>query len=506
MPPRSTSHVYAVPYPVKGRGRPLKLDVIAAADTFTAQLEDVQKPGICAKCFSVFAHALLEEHCAPLAVQLLKSHHDFWTACARVASAPGSHGELSPLRSLLDSNIAACPTKSWHIYAVKGLRDSVACLMDALCRCLWVAVGSGSQRKHKNILLSKNGMWPSTLEQIMPEGIGAYARWACVLPTHCGLALVSRLTVIARRQVMAELIATPTRDRIAATLVRAFRQWRIRAVEFPAASRHLLAHDVDLGRPELEEASHILLQAMHMLLVFSDGPDGRLDDFGAFAAGYERLLHDAIIDLLTKPKVKDIKQTDGLVVFASVLQARAGLPVHPLVEKYRRQPDVQRYVQNGLTFGDTVFLYLRERNNSRLCSGPGCTKGARDGACTRALSFCARCRIMRYCSPECQKLDWKEGRCDVPHKIVCPALCKSLAHGLIGVDGSMAAFSDAYHRRTVLTDEETVSLTTLALLDDILPVEFKLGALSLFENTSRAGLLCDAVDGKSEAFIEEVSD
>ncbi|EJD37155.1 hypothetical protein AURDEDRAFT_173789 [Auricularia subglabra TFB-10046 SS5] len=501
MSPSCPSHMHAVPHPLGGRRRPLKLDIVDAAESFTPQLHDVDRPGVCPKCFFVFAKALWDEPCMPIAVQLLKSHHDFWTACAQLACAPGAEGDLAPLRRTLDANIAACPTKSRHVYAVKALPDSASCLMDALCRCLTAAVSFGSQKKHKNILLSKNGMWPSALEQIMPDGIAAYARWACVLPTHCGLALVSRLTVIARRQVMEDLVQTPSRDRVAATLVRAFRQWRVPITDFPIIRRHLLEPDVALGRPTLEEAAAILWQAICMLTVFEEGPDRRLDDFSDFSFGYERLLHDAIIDTLTKPGFDAVKQKEDLIKAASALQAKSDLPLHPVVAEYRRRPDVQRYVKDGLTFGDMVFMYLRQRRDSRLCSGPGCDKGARDGADgtgVRALSLCSRCKIMRYCGPECQRLDWTNGRCDVPHKVVCSALCKFLQRGILGPDASMPVFTAAYRGMDILTDVETASLTKLALMDDLLHMEFQIGALSLFTNKSRSEVLRGMMDGTLE--------
>ncbi|EJD35151.1 hypothetical protein AURDEDRAFT_175785 [Auricularia subglabra TFB-10046 SS5] len=460
-----------------------------AAVTLTTQLQNTERPAVCAKCLYVFAQALSDKENEAIAVALLKSHHAFFTACAKVASAPGATGDLSPLRSTLNANAAACPNKRYHAFASLALGDSVACVMDALCQCLFAAVCRGSQKKHNKILLSKNGMWPSSLEELIPTDVKAYARWAGTLPRWHAIAFLSRLLIVARRKVMEDLSLSPARDRICSTMVRSMRLWRVPESEFRPEIRPYLSHDVPLGRPPIQDAAQILGQVVGLLVIFEDGPNRLLDDFRFFSDGYERILHDAIVAFLEKPTCPlDAKHRDTLVGAASMLSSRGNLPVHPLVEQSRQptSPTGHNLARDGLNLAHTILVYLEQRRDDRTCAGPGCTSYAREGETgTRALSLCGKCKFLRYCSPECQKRDWTVGRDDVPHKVICSALCKFERAGVSPRATSMDAFSRVYFDNTTLTDEEFTWLAKWTLLDDRLPYEFKLGALNLFMRQSR---------------------
>ncbi|EJD39646.1 hypothetical protein AURDEDRAFT_171278 [Auricularia subglabra TFB-10046 SS5] len=397
----------------------------AAADALTVQLQDKEHPAVCPKCLHVFANALCDARNEKLAVSLLKSHHRFFTACTQVASAPGASGDLSALRITLDGNVAGCPNKARHVFASHALRDSVACAMDALCHCLYVSVAKGSNKKYKNILLSKSGMWPSTLDELIPTDVKAYARWACTLPRWHAVALLSRLLLVARRKVMEDLSCGPSRDRICATIVRAMGLWRTPDSQFPHEIRQYLSHDVPLGCPPPEDAALIITLVIGLFVVFEEGPDRLLDDFRSFSSGYERILHDAITAFVEDPTRRvDGNQKDLLLSVASMLCSRANFPVHPLVQELRKQPPKSGSLErDGLNLADTILVYLQQRRDDQTCSGPGCKNYARrgdQGSC--ALSLCGKCKFLRYCSPECQKRDWTVGSHDVPHKVICSAL------------------------------------------------------------------------------------
>ncbi|EJD39651.1 hypothetical protein AURDEDRAFT_116073, partial [Auricularia subglabra TFB-10046 SS5] len=376
-----------------------------------------------------------------------------------------------------------CTNRADHAFASQALGDSVACLMDALCQCLFASVSKGSQKKHKKILLSKSGMWPSSLEELIPTDIKAYARWACTLPRWHAIAFLSRLLVVARRKVMEDLSCSPSRDRICATIIRALRLWRVSDSQFPREMRKLLSHDKPLGRPPVEDLGHIITQTMGLFVIFEEGPDRLLDDFRFFSAGYERIMHDAVIAFVGQPTCPaDDKQKDTLLGAASMLCARGNLPIHPLVKEHRERPTKAWSAErDGLNLADTILVFLQQRCNDLTCSGPECKNYAREGDTgTRALSLCGNCQFLRYCSPECQKRDWTVGSHGAPHKVICSALCKFEKAGVSPRTASMDEFSNVYFDKTTLTDEEFTLLAKWTLLDERLPREFKIGALQLF--------------------------
>ncbi|KZW01033.1 hypothetical protein EXIGLDRAFT_761050 [Exidia glandulosa HHB12029] len=58
----------------------------------------------------------------------------------------------------------------------------------------------------------------------------------------------------------------------------------------------------------------------------------------------------------------------------------------------------------------------------RNCSGPGCRASVLESATGRPFARCARCKMVQYCSRECQRRDWNSDDVVHPHKALCPAL------------------------------------------------------------------------------------
>lgn len=59
-----------------------------------------------------------------------------------------------------------------------------------------------------------------------------------------------------------------------------------------------------------------------------------------------------------------------------------------------------------------AWLWFR---SSQRCAGPDCWQS--HTSCERAFECCARCKVARYCSLECQRLAWKHP--EVSHQAVC---------------------------------------------------------------------------------------
>ena len=60
--------------------------------------------------------------------------------------------------------------------------------------------------------------------------------------------------------------------------------------------------------------------------------------------------------------------------------------------------------------------------SSSACSNPPCGKHVD----TKKLLKCSRCLSVKYCSPDCQKADWRSG-----HKFKCPQLAEACIQDLV---------------------------------------------------------------------------
>ncbi|KAJ7777972.1 hypothetical protein DFH07DRAFT_796856 [Mycena maculata] len=134
-----------------------------------------------------------------------------------------------------------------------------------------------------------------------------------------------------------------------------------------------------------------------------------------------RKIHDLLLKVLQI--AKGSPNQDGLATFCLCVAGMAlcvasHLPksrrpprIHPLIKSYgrlQREPTAWASMQ--------VFVILSRLAYEARCCNVGCTETSESSA--QKLRYCARCRLMRYCSSGCQKAAWKE------HKGICPDLEK----------------------------------------------------------------------------------
>ncbi|EJD33522.1 hypothetical protein AURDEDRAFT_131639 [Auricularia subglabra TFB-10046 SS5] len=454
-------------------------DVIAAAEAVTGQLADVARPSVCPTCIYGLASTLGDRWHAGTTLRLTVTHHAFWSACASMVSAPGVLGDLGSLRRVLDSNHRTCRNWRTHFTRQPPFGDSVAALMTALIICICLALDSGS-RIHETLFSGTHGMWPSTLGDVIPSGIGPYVRWACVLPARWPLVVIRRLLSAAHRTVMQQLMVTPTRERLVITFVRAFRQWRVLDSEFSSVPTGVLEYDVRLPPISHDEGSSIAFYAYIIVLVLIGGPERHHDDLGDLALGLEPQLHDALVHAAASVK-SSVGTRSMLIEAASAISAYADLPIHPLVREFRRTP-CPRHAYTILTQGQAVYLYVMQRRDSTRCSGPGCGRNTREDGRTPAI--CSRCRIVRYCGTSCQRVDWTTGRDGAAHRDVCSALHKFVDAGVFTHGTTMGEFVDAYDDPSFLAGRERRALTRWALTSGVLPARFHSAIHGMLQNVS----------------------
>lgn len=96
----------------------------------------------------------------------------------------------------------------------------------------------------------------------------------------------------------------------------------------------------------------------------------------------------------------------------------------------RRGANIQQADHYGLTplhtatsrGYNTMVDYLIKKGANFDCQGDAMGKACKCcGATNVPLQLCSGCRVVWYCSPECQKKDWKEGG-ENRHKVQCPRI------------------------------------------------------------------------------------
>ncbi|KAJ7093881.1 hypothetical protein B0H15DRAFT_947220 [Mycena belliarum] len=131
---------------------------------------------------------------------------------------------------------------------------------------------------------------------------------------------------------------------------------------------------------------------------------------------YARKIHDLLLKVLLLAKRspnQDMLVTLCLLVSAMALCLGNALPrgqrparIHPVIKAYGRlQTEPQAWA-----FAD-VFAAMGRIAAVAQCCNAICAETSESSA--QKLRYCARCRLMRYCSGACQKAAWKY------HKTVC---------------------------------------------------------------------------------------
>ncbi|EJD33897.1 hypothetical protein AURDEDRAFT_131450 [Auricularia subglabra TFB-10046 SS5] len=490
--------------------------LIAAANLLAAQMRDATRPGICPKCLYLFARTIWEKSHEATVVHILIHKHDFWTSCTSLASSPIISGDITRIRILLDNNLLSCGQKHLHARASQSLGDSVLCTMDALFQCLYAALSRGPQKKYTNILVSKKGMWPTDLSDLMPRGANPYVAWASVIPTHSALAFISRLAVVARQEIMSDLIGSPARDVLIELFVRVLYRWHRPDYEFPLTLRTAQESGVQLVSPTRAESSATLREVVYMIIVIQEGPGRLLDDLTNIAIGYESQLHDAIIDLVDRPDFTDIAKKNRLIATASMLASQGHLPKHRLVEDLDHSPGMLHIAENGADVTDAIHLYLRLRQDHRKCHNESCNRYSReDDGGVRSLAICSRCKSARYCGTICQLVHWTKGSQGVPHKVVCSALGKFQDAQALVNGSDKQHFVQMLSDKAIISKSEFIGLANMALRDKIIPLNIRLSIYlrvreapdqqrSLPSHAQQsAGLFSDANDTVEEVAIAD---
>ncbi|KZV84397.1 hypothetical protein EXIGLDRAFT_727270, partial [Exidia glandulosa HHB12029] len=383
------------------------MSLVQRAQALTTQL-DPANPSCCFLCLQAFADDLWD--CKDELDQLRTECHAFWDALVLLVGFPRSDESLATLRYNLLGITAECDVLTEAMNHLRYIfrshperedsvpvEEPVHVFMDAVLRILHVGLVAGSKSAvlradtRNKTFANRRGAphWPPTPQCLFPLGrpfsVGNMMSWCSYMPTYWSpFMILSDYIIIARDHVLPFILSDVLRD------------------ETVRLTIQKLADDEPKDR-----VLNILAAAM-LLKMLADGPHSEQCDMDAFVSGHEQELLDAAKSALDVVGLDHVLSW-SLVAFAIDLHRRLNLPDSALGDDLVifRNPEV------GVV--PMIRAAIRVERKSRICARYGCS--ARDIA--GSFPQCSRCKVLRYCTRECQLRDWKEGA-PVPHKKVCP--------------------------------------------------------------------------------------
>ncbi|EJD39436.1 hypothetical protein AURDEDRAFT_171436 [Auricularia subglabra TFB-10046 SS5] len=345
-------------------------------------------------------------------LRLRAEYHLVFDAClAMICTWPTLH-EAEALRQILMQNIACCPVLG-HSSDLVEPTDHPSALYNMAATVIFCALDIGDKaltvRAAANKSFSDRACRsPSKVDQLLPLGeqgtvlaLLAFAEtYTCAAPTM----VLRQLVILARTIVWPILMAGANRRRLLFLLVA------------------LLA-------PVVQEPPRWMMEEDTLRLVvdfLSDiraGPDAVPHrERQQFVGGDTDVLYNAVLLRLTKVQ-NSSEVFPELAVWCLILYQ--SLPegsgmLKPPMRALRWQDEVIGTRMPSL--GLAMHLSLSRLLQLRACSF--CSASSIRNEDGKALPACAGCKIMRYCSRNCQKQHWnlKGDEDRVAHKVVCPIL------------------------------------------------------------------------------------
>ncbi|EJD37142.1 hypothetical protein AURDEDRAFT_173776 [Auricularia subglabra TFB-10046 SS5] len=382
---------------------------------------DPLNPTCCPWCFALLVTSTWTDTTNMLSLQ--KRGHDFIQACICMLVLYSESG-IPTLRMALAKAQRACPEReTLHKHRSHGvLKDPFDILLESLLHVVQVALicGDNPVCTASGLGVSfhrRNGFWPVEIKQLFPLGVArtvdALVHWACAPLSGKPLdVLVSYIRVV-RPVVFPVLLESPRRDRVVWLVLQALTPgpgvpWT--DDEPPFAMPPGLSAPIKLRRD-----GELVSPAIYVLSNVRCGSQAHGDDAQRLFAGYEAPIRAALKAMIVPPE--HVEHVPDYICFLSTaLGDDAGCP-HTFGEMPKRE---------------LLYNSLVRKIGERWCCGPRCDKNeiSFDEGVRRFLC-CEHCLLVRYCSRECQRKDWKRGA----HRDMCPILATARRRGLVVTEG-----------------------------------------------------------------------
>ncbi|EJD37166.1 hypothetical protein AURDEDRAFT_173801 [Auricularia subglabra TFB-10046 SS5] len=427
---------------------------VSLATSVKNLLQDERRPHelFCPICLLNFP-ALLAKDGEPEIPILQTRHHGFLDTCMKNLSVPLTEGESLVLRARLQNNILHCQIPKYESHTVR-LRDSDhshvddprdlmnSMLCGVLVACLYgfdrksngsrVQPPVGRARSLHKPFRSTKGLWPASVDQLFPYGpertVERIIECCCSFASAHGLLLLSALLELARPRMWHAVLQPTNLHRLI---------WAVSATVLLSlpGGHEKLSLDPGLTPPGCKvparwrdaawlREGHSIEVVATLLYTMRAGNYAHPDDGVRIASAHADLLDPAVRAILAPEFCCPDAAKETFERYRDILQHSARTRELDSVDEAELVRVVERDPRNRAVLAG-VRLALQWLYVERRCAGPHCARTMLDrlDESDKPLSTCARCRLMRYCSPVCQQRDWKSGE-QVPHKLLCPVLAK----------------------------------------------------------------------------------
>ncbi|EJD35497.1 hypothetical protein AURDEDRAFT_175427 [Auricularia subglabra TFB-10046 SS5] len=425
--------------------------LLQTAAAFAAGLAPPLSPSICPFCFALFLNTMKPK--SHESMLLLKKCHAFWDAMMVFICSDWTLDRRQIVSNILARTAFLCNKckprgrQTCAVPAVPGVTTSAglanpfALVYQMTCSCLHGGVINhidGSKG-----FGSKRGRWPTSADQLFPYG-----------PTRSMASLVAQLgTSSFAESVITDVVSLHRPLAFPALLIPNTRHFLIDYV-VTCLSACPVAVNADLAKlrqPVLPAVRDAIVQrhldecyyTALMLHIVVAGPDNKPDDGSRFYFLREKEVFTALDGVVL---LSDGRDGWGWLAHLAthVWHRMSGFERvavgHSDPPSYARELERTEHVHANPY--RALRLYLTDgMRGSRECRGPGCGKTVHDKPTPGAFARCGKCRIMQYCSRECQRADWK--RAPFPHKEICNMLQELLSFAPVDLPMSADEFAAA---------------------------------------------------------------
>ncbi|KZW01891.1 hypothetical protein EXIGLDRAFT_760490 [Exidia glandulosa HHB12029] len=375
-------------------------------------LRDPYNPTFCVDCVGTAMERLFsdEKQQHANALHLQQNHHALLTSIMTYMTVPRVEEDMAELEALLLRTMATCPGRANHgvLQNIDGVfpDDALRTLLHPVRVCL-----EASSKLLRTQLFSRRGVWPRLIEDIIPRGpreslavllfwlnrSGSYKHWVpltafgpffCTVFEVCRLEFISELEADDMRTLFIDMICQQLD--LAASILR------------EKSCPHIPAH-LRMGTTSA------------VLRTVCIGAGIRHSTYRAIVEGSQLRLLESLtaaadsVDARSFPGIKE-----QLVSLQMGIHLTMG-PTHqvpqPIVDFYA---SMHKPLQEDVRLD--LYFRLRAIDNDVACNAPDCRTHTRKTP-TGKLQRCGGCRLLKYCTRECQKRHWN--LYTAPHRWAC---------------------------------------------------------------------------------------
>lgn len=380
-------------------------------------LDDPAHPTFCIRCVEQVFSPGFENDRANARI-LRQGHRDFLSSALNYLTTPRAADDISTLQIYLDQTIRGCSRRASHAESALLVGDflldyAVFVLIRPICGCL-----KDAPRMLKTQRFSQRGLWPCNIDDILPRGpretIASFVFWitrAEAYPLSYShfllLETLNSLILACRSELVPVVMSEDIRPSFVDTLCRQL-DLAVSARRSPLAT--------GLGSATISNTPALCIDVIALLLhELSSGMDMLYDPWLHLIQGQEhhvlRAL-DAAQSCLDPTTAVSARGALARLQIQIYRQLDIQLPMH-----------LQVLDSNSSSDRDDPYVLLHEMlcivTQRVSCCAPGCGKHPHEVSAGKLLS-CGTCKMVQYCSRECQKQHWS--RQGLPHRSACEPL------------------------------------------------------------------------------------